>query len=177
MTLELLEHPLGGNKGLRSRCNPRRILSASNKMNKENGSLDISIMRNPLGKWNEDRGDRFTGLQIKPDEWADLFLSVLHVPESIMFRSQSETFEERAYRYEKSFRTHVTGKGYEMLSRISDIYQDSKFLPSEVNQLKDECVALQELTHNSKACSALRKLILGCEEAVKNGSGLVLLSD
>lgn len=64
-----------------------------------------------------------------------------------------------------------------MLGRIYDMYEDTNYLSWEIDQLLNECLEIGQKTLNKKASSFLEKLIIGCKEALKIGSGLCLISD
>jgi hypothetical protein len=140
------------------------------------GVLDIAVMMNPFGEWDESKGDHHTDLGIKPKEWEELFFKVLQAPPHQKYIDGEDIYEYDK-RQERLFKKDLKDKGYEMLGRIWDIYQDAEYLPSEVNQLLEECLEAQKRTNNEYALSALEKLISACREALKIGSGLCLLSD
>jgi hypothetical protein len=142
------------------------------------GRLDIVIMMNPFGEWDEKQGDHPTDFTIGASEWWALFfdLDALGLPEW----EESVDGEDTGAYYERQkilFQQNAKNKGYEMLGRIWDTYQDAEYLPSEVNQLLEECTRLKQSTNNSQALSALANLISACYEALKISSGLRLLSD
>ena len=67
---------------------------------------------------------------------------------------------------------------YPMLGRIWNMYEDVGYTPEQVRQLRDECLKLQAIaTANPHALEALKKLIMACDEAIKVGGGLFLVSD
>lgn len=140
-----------------------------------NGALDILVMKNP-GEWYEGNGDFNTGLQIEPQEWEELFFNVLHAPQNET-KLVGENFSKYFTRSKKIFQENLQEQGYEMLGRIWDIYQDAEYCPKEINQLYEECLEIQQRTQNKYALSALKKLIFGCQEALKIKSGLFLSSD
>jgi hypothetical protein len=142
------------------------------------GRLDIVIMMNPSGEWDEKQGDHPTNFTIGASEWEALFfdLDALGLPgwETQVDGEDSCQYHERQ---KILFQQNAKNKGYEMLGRIWDTYQDAEYLPSEVSQLLEECTRLKQGTSNSKALSALENLISACHEALKISSGLRLLSD
>lgn len=139
-------------------------------MNKENGSLDICIAKNPAASdWGV--GDYYSGMQLHPDEWEALFLGVFGVEEAVDYESSS--FEEQ----EEAFQTFVAGQGFPMLSRIWHIYQDAYFLADEVDQLHGECVRLEAKTDDPIALKGLDKIKRGCMQAVNALSGVAFVSD
>ena len=144
-------------------------------MSLENGALDICVVKDPVG--GDTVGDRFTGMQLTPSEWAAIFHNVLKVPEEFTFEDFEQQPQDIYERQEQLFRSFVLSKGYEMLSRIWDIYQDALFLPSEVDALQKECRELEHTTLDRLALSGLKKLRLASEQAIDAESGLALFSD
>lgn len=140
------------------------------------GTLDIAVMMNPFGEWNASAGDHHTNLGIKPWEWEDLFFNVLQAPQ-YETHDDGEKFAEHHERQERLFKEDLKDKGYEMLGRIWDIYQDAEFLPSEIDKLLAECLEVQQKTQNVHALSALENLILASRLSLEIKSGLRLLSD
>lgn len=140
------------------------------------GSLRIASMRHPEGEWDPSRGDHHLTVEIEPWEWEELFFNVLGAQhwEALV---EGEGIENYNKRQELRFAQNLSTKGYEMLGRISDIYQDVAYLPSEVNKLSEECLNIQKETDNAAALSALRKLVFACDDAQATGSGLRLISD
>ena len=98
-----------------------------------NGALDICLF-DPL---NENYGG-FTGMQIFPEEWEDLFYRVLGVPQKFEAPVENETYEQRDEREKSLFSSTVGEKGYMMLGRIVDIYADATFYPGDVEMLLSE---------------------------------------
>ena len=140
------------------------------------GNLDIAVMMNPGGEWNDSDGDHATHLAIEPKEWEELFFNALKVPE---WENRIEGEDMGAYydRQKKLFQENLRNKGYEMLGRIWDMYDDAIYWPSEINQLLRECLEVQKITQNTFALSAIEKLISACHQALLIKSGLCLSSD
>lgn len=139
------------------------------------GTLGISIENDP----SSDRIDEQnfgTGRWIAWDAWHELFQNVLHAPIEIE-RLEGEDRDAFLNRQERLFQEDLTNKGYEMLGRIWYIFRDSFFAPSEIDKLLEECLELQQKTENTKALSALEKLVFACHEALKVKSGIFLACD
>lgn len=145
-------------------------------MKRGNGALDICVKKDPAAKWDDENGDHYTGMQIGFEEWEDLFYGVLKVPQPERY-IEGELFIRFDERQKRLFKEDVAKKGYEMLARIWDIYQDAEFAPAELKRLLDECLKLEKITESLPAHSALEMLIIGCREALKSEAGLVLVSD
>jgi hypothetical protein len=145
-------------------------------MNKENGALDICLIKNPLDKWNQEKGDRYSGMQITWDEWSDLFYNVLNVQKPDEY-ANVESYNEFNARQRHLFEEDLRCKGFPLLGRIADIYEDSCFLSDEVPDLLNECLSIAQKAEDILAKNALNKLITVCVEAKKGDFGIVLVSD
>jgi hypothetical protein len=133
-------------------------------------------MREPAGQWNPAGGDHHLDLDLEPWEWEALFFAVLGAPRWERGEANEDVFTwER--RQKRNFEESLAAKGYEMLGRITDMYEDCEYLPHEVLKLREECFGLKRHINNSDAAEGLRKLVVACNEAEKIDSGLVLLSD
>ncbi|MEP7212405.1 MAG: hypothetical protein ABI791_04985 [Acidobacteriota bacterium] len=141
------------------------------------GSLRIAVMRDPSGEWDPVRGDHHLDLDLEREEWEDLFFAVLGAPAWEAGLLENEGVFAYEERQKRNFETYLKSKGFEMLGRISDMYQDAEYEPSEVAELREECSRVEELTDNAEVLEGVRKLVFACNEAVKIGSGLILLSD
>ncbi len=137
--------------------------------------LSIAVTKNPDGKWDGNKSDYGIG-NIEADEWDELFVNVLQSPREVP-NIKGETSHQWSIRMEKAFKEGLAHKGYTMLGRIWGYYEDAEFLPSDVTQLLAECLELQKKTQDEKALSALRKLILACNGALKINSGISLRCD
>ena len=146
-------------------------------MKLENGALDICLKKDAEGNWNDATGDRFSGLQLTGPEWHHIFNVVLQVPDQFDTTGEQRDIYEYFTSQERQFQDFVTEKGFRMLSRIRDLYQDVVFHSGDIESLRNECVALGKSTDDELALSGLAKLSLMCEEALESSSGLVLISD
>lgn len=145
--------------------------------NRGNGNLRLVIMKQPNGSWDENKGDRHLNVEIDGGEWNDLFNNVLEIPKSPIKQLEGEGYDKYDERQKIWFQETLRSKRYEMLGHIWDMYDDAIYLPSEINQLLEECLKLNKKTQNQYALLALEKLIYGCNEALKTKSGLRLISD
>lgn len=140
-----------------------------------NGALDICIVKNPLEGWDSS-SDRNIRLQLFYEEWASFFYDSIGVPKPQTY-SSGELYHDYAKRQEELFSTDLSWKGFPLLSRICDIYQDATFLSEEVAVLRDECVRAEKVAQEELASNFIKKLMYGCDLAIKSESGLVLISD
>jgi hypothetical protein len=111
-------------------------------------SLGIAIAKSPFGKPTDDENFDI-GQDISLDEWDELFLNVLEVPE--ITPNNGESRKDFLDRREKLFQEILTSKGYEMLGRICHFSQDAFFAVAEVKKLLEECLNLQQKTQNECA--------------------------
>lgn len=139
------------------------------------GSLRVAVMRNPVGDWDTKQGDRHLNIDIEPDEWEALFFDALDA--SWADRIEGEDGWAYLERQRKLFGQALSAKGYEMLGRIWEIYQDAAYLPSEVGKLREESLSVQKMTDDAAALEALRKILFACDEAQRIDSGIRMLSD
>jgi hypothetical protein len=137
-----------------------------------NGALDICLF-DPLIK--ED--GLFTGMQILPDEWEDLFYRIMGVPKEFETPVENETYTQRDERVKKLFSSAVAQKGYPTLGRIVDIYADATFSREDIDPLISECSRALIIAECSPAANGLNKLLIASREAIKNQVGLILLCD
>lgn len=137
--------------------------------------LSIAVTKNPVGKWNGNKSDYGVG-NIEADEWDELFINTLHSPQEVS-NIEGETSLQWNIRMKRAFHQALADKGYVMLGRIWRYYTDADYLPSDVSQLLAECLELQNKTQNKEALSALKKLILACNGALKINSGITLRGD
>ena len=110
-------------------------------------------------------------------EWVALFRDILNCPVGISEPRPLASNPAKQYEMDKALFQQAL-KDYPMLGRIWDTYVDVTYLPSEVGQLLNECLALQPAAaSNQTAREGLSKLIQACNEALSNGAGLELSSD
>ena len=64
-----------------------------------------------------------------------------------------------------------------MLRRLKEEYEDAEFSPGEVSVFREECLKVHSGTDDPPALAALDKLILACDEALKERAGLIFYSD
>jgi hypothetical protein len=131
---------------------------------------DAEVWRGGIDEGDVDLNIDFTG----PD-WKALFYDLLNCPKVEPY-VQGEDIYEYDERNRAAFRQSIPE--YPMLGRIWNMYEDVGYTAEQVRQLRDECLKLQATaTANPHAIEALGKLILACNEAIKMGRGLFLVSD
>lgn len=136
-------------------------------------SLHIGVKKEPRGRWDEKKGDRHLHLFITDREWEQLFHDVLLVPINEPYIHSDEQDEH----FKMLFQENLKDKGYEMLGRIWDVYDDVFYFPSDINKLLEECLEVQQKTENIVVIAILEKIIFACQEALKVKSGLSLRAD
>jgi hypothetical protein len=150
------------------------IYQASNgTIGDESGRQHLLPKRRPTGDWDPST-DRRLPMFFGGPEWSALFRHVLHAHEREPFDS-SESIDKWSERQRVLFKESLPK--YPMLGRIWDTYIDVQYQPDEVLQLRDECLQVRSNTSNPVAIRGLEKLNAACEEALRIGSGLLLISD
>ncbi len=139
-------------------------------------SFVICIKKNPMGEWNKSQGDRHLDFDFDGKDFNELhnFLNIRLPPAKQQNGENYVDFEERL---KNEYLGATKEKGYEMLGRIWYWYQSVAYLPSEINQLLEECIKFKEKAQNRDQSVASDKLITACSEAMKTNSGIFLGSD
>lgn len=138
-----------------------------------NGTLHIAVVHDPA-QWSEDAGDRDIRICFNSDDWESVFLKSLHCPVREPY-SQGEDVNDWKERNRICFQRAIPQ--FPMLGRIFDMYEDYLFTPSEVEQLRAECLKAKAVALNPRANLGLRKMIHACEVASKDGFHLLLSCD
>lgn len=136
--------------------------------------LSIAITNSPFRK-PSDQKNFDIDQEISIDEWDELFLNFLKVPD--ITPRNNESRKDFLDRRERTFQEILTSKGYEMLGRICHFSRDAFFAPTEMGKLLEECVDAQQKTQNEYALTALEKLIFACNEALRVKNGIWLVAD
>ena len=134
-------------------------------------SFSISIMKDPSGGWDATQGDHHLDFDFDGIDFDEL-INLLNIKLPPAKRLEGESSYDYDERLKKEYFDAAKEKGYEMLGRFWFFYDDAVYLPSDVNQLSDECLKLKEKTQNPGALKALNKLITACNEALKTDSGI-----
>lgn len=150
-------------------------------------SFIISVIKNPIYirderrqcdviNWDESQGDYQLGLDFDYKDFEELqnFLDIKLPPAK---QRKGESYIDYEERLKNEYINVAKEKGYEMLGRIWYWYESVSYLPSEINQLFDECVKLKDIAQNLNQSIAMDKLITACIEARKTNSGIFLGSD
>ncbi len=82
-----------------------------------------------------------------------------------------EKYEANRLRFASEFPQFPIIVGFE------DMYKDYVFGSGEIKDLLDECRALRQMTSAADADLSLRRLICGCEEALKENAYLIFVCD
>lgn len=138
--------------------------------------FNISIKKNPEGIWDLSQGDHRLNFNFGGKDFDELN-NLLNVKLAPTKKSDSEDYVDYNERLKRRYIKVATEKGYKMLGRFSDCYENVIFLSSETEELLEECLKLKEKTKNSDAIIALDKLIKTCNEALKTNSGIFFGSD
>ncbi len=150
-------------------------------------SFIISVIKNPIYVWDERRkcdvinwdesaGDHHLGLDFDYKDFEEL-RNFLDIKLTQAKRREDEGYIEHEERLKDEYLKVAKEKGYEMLGRIWYWYESVSYLPSEIDQLLNECLKLKNNNQNSNQLIAMDKLITACNEAHKTNSGIFLGSD
>lgn len=135
------------------------------------GGLHIWIIET-LNTWNgqQTQKNRSLGIDFLGKEWGALFFKVLECPE------EPDDYSKEIYeQYKMQFQATIPQ--YPYLARIWDIYIDIYYKPEEIKDMLGECIQIKSQSANVLAEQGLTKLIKACEIALRENSGLLLLSD
>ena len=129
-----------------------------------NGSLHMGVQRDSDWSGIESNDGLYLNLDFHFSDWEALFINVLKFPGWDEYIQGEDVFEHHE-RNRKKFQENIPQ--YPLLARILDMYEDYLFSPFETIHLRKECETIKAATTNVDAVRALRKLILGCDEAIK----------
>ncbi len=160
----------------------RRNIGSSEVM-----SFGISVIKNPIYiwderrecdviNWDESQGDRHLNFNFDYQDFEEL-RNFLDIKLSRAKRREDESYIEHEERLKNQYLEVANEKGYEMLGRIWYWYESVSYLPSEIDQLLNECLKLKNNYQNPNLLTAIDKLITACNEAHKTNSGIFLGSD
>ena len=149
--------------------------------------LTICIVKNPVNVWDERRqchtmewnpgqGDRTLDFFLNGKDF-DALENFLDIKLTGADYLEGEDFSENHERLKRMHLAAAKEKGFEMLGRIWDWYDDAIYFPSEINQLLAECQKIKENAQNPDLSEAVDKLINACREAFKTESGIHLACD
>lgn len=128
------------------------------------GVLKIYAVPNPTS-WQDTQSEssRWLDLTFDGAEWDAVFYDTFGLPK-LDIKAGAEGHDLIAHRYP-------------MLSRIDDMYEDVIYKREEIEQLRAECLKVQEIAKSPLAVKGLQTLISACDEALKLSTGLYLASD
>lgn len=149
--------------------------------------LTICIVKNPVYvwderrqcntmEWNPEQGDRSLDFFLSGKDF-DAVQDFLDIKLSSTGKREGESLEEHEERLKNMWLEAAKEKGFEMLGRIWDWYDDAIYFPSDINQLLAECQKIKENAQNPDQSEAMDKLINACREAFKTESGIYLACD
>ncbi|MGI8670039.1 MAG: hypothetical protein ACR2J3_09380 [Aridibacter sp.] len=131
---------------------------------------------NPVDNWDESQGDRHLDFDFDYDDFTVLH-NYLNLQLPIAEQQKNEDYAEFEERLKNEHIEAAKERGYEMLGRIWYWYETVSYLPSEINQLFEECLKLKNNAQNTAQAKAMDKLITACNEANTTNSGIFLASD
>jgi hypothetical protein len=143
------------------------------EMGIESGRQELVLRLHPSGAWNKST-DRALAIFFDGAEWSALFRDALHAKDRDPF-VHGEAIDKWRERQRVRFQESIPD--YPMLGRIWDTYIDVSYQPEEISHLRDECLRVKASTSNPVALRGLDKVIAACDEALKGGLGLSLLSE
>ena len=139
-----------------------------------NGTLDVYISHDINGYdgiWDVSKGDRELQICINDDDLLSIASEMFH-----FVVGNPPEVESYVYKNWKDNAPQIISM-FPMLNRIEEMYADALYYAHEVSLLREECVKLQSFTADKSADLGLRKLIYGCDEALKAGLCLGLWCD
>lgn len=147
--------------------------SGEGEIGTESGRQQLILKCRLAGDW-DDSTDLRLPLFFEGSEWSAVFREVLHAKDRDPF-VPGEAIDKWSERQRIRFQDSLAQ--YPMLARIWDTYTDVAYQPEEIYQLRDECLRVKASTSNPLALRGMDKLIAACNEALKIGSGVLLMSD
>jgi hypothetical protein len=137
--------------------------------------MDIAFLKDKPEVLHPD--DRFSGLRLGDNDWGELFVDALGVPDEPRAVVPGEPYFISAERVQKKFLETLTNLGFPLLGRFHDIFGDAYYTPEEVPGLLDECDTIKARFPPAEVPSAINKLLYACYEASKHGLGIQLSGD
>ena len=142
-----------------------------------NGTLDFAIEHNldvDDDNWDESKGDRWLDVCLNDKDLEAISLAIYCVATGKSYNGDDNILKLR--NFDRQLFVRIAPE-FPMLDRINHIYTDAYYTAEEVKSLRDECLKLKSATQDSAADLGFRKLIYGCDEAIKVGFCLGLWSD
>lgn len=129
------------------------------------GHYSIYLSELMIFGWINQRYHDLTGIYIEGYEWGEIFYNVLGCQTWEQAGETSEKYQEGLNKIKES---------YPMFGRLNDIYGKFYFARHEIPLLKEECqISLEKALENQNARLALKKMIIACEEAIKQNKLLL----
>ena len=134
--------------------------------------LDVALMKDPLGEWRPEGGDRHTDIAFSNSEWGSFFFDTLKA--RLVSYIEDEGYENYDARYQSAFKESL--KDFPLLARISEFYQDAAFAPDEIDQLEKELNRAAKLQMTDDAKAFPDGMLLGGRMAREEKMGIRLFS-
>lgn len=145
-------------------------------------SFSISIVKDPIFvrderrecdvvNWDESSGDHNLDFDFDYEDFYELqnFLGIKLQPAK---QGEGESYPEYEERLRNEYLEIAKVKGYEMFGRFWYAYDDAIYFPSEINQLRAECLKAKSKSQNPEFITAAKKILEACDNALKTNSGL-----
>ena len=139
-----------------------------------NGSLHMYVVCTPDWKPYQEGDARYLDMDFHYTDWEALFFGALnaHQWEPHVEGDNAHEHQERNRR-----KFHESIPDFPTLRTIYDMYEDYRFDFAGTQNLRDECTRLKYRLTHELAIKALRKLIYGCDEAIKAKCDLMFVCD
>jgi hypothetical protein len=85
---------------------------------------------------------------------------------------EGENYAQYAERLKNDYLNAGSKKRFQMLGRFWYEYADVIYFPSEINQLREECLKAKKISSGVVLMTAADKIVKACDEALKTESGL-----
>ena len=139
--------------------------------------MSLSIMKNPgEDKWDAAAGDYNLDFVIEGKDF-DAIQRVIDVSFPPTERLENEGYDDYEKRLKERYLSAASEKGYPLLGRIWDWYDDAVYLSSDVARLRDECLKAQSESRAPEIVGAMNKLMTACERALALNSGIFVGAD
>ena len=120
---------------------------------------------------------RETGERLQYEEWEAIFFFELMGYCPFVSRTEPEAVDVNLFEDLWKQRFQEAIPEYPLLARMWNEYEDAIYEPSEIDNLRRECLSVQSKTKNAKALKGLNKLLCCCDEATKGRLGLFMACD
>ena len=137
-----------------------------------NGTLDFGVARS--ADWQNSNG-RLLNVSIWTGDFDSIYASAL---QSIGLEPVDTSADYNWEKFDKNLQSFASAfPQFPLLTAYQDMYKDYVLDSVELSELLNECMILQKNTLSHAADLALRKLIYGCVEALKDDGCLIMICD